>query len=232
MKDSESKSEAMMKTENLGKTYGGKVKALSDVNLEIHRGEAVAIMGASGSGKSTLLNLLGCLDTPTEGRYLFRGENVSGFDDDAISDFRNRHIGFVFQSFNLIPQFTVIENVEVPLFYFGLRKKKRRGKTLQIIEQVGLKDRSHHIPAELSGGECQRVAIARALVNDPDVLIADEPTGNLDSKIGTEIIEIIKGLNAEKGMTVVLVTHDNQIAGSMKRIVELSDGKIVSDKAS
>jgi putative ABC transport system ATP-binding protein len=223
--------EPVVKTENLGKTYEGRVKALQGVSLEIREGEAVAIIGASGSGKSTLLNLLGCLDTPTEGSYLFRGEDVSGFDDDQMSSFRNSHIGFVFQSYNLIPQFNVLENVEIPLFYFGMGKIKRRSKCREIIGQVGLADRTHHVPSELSGGECQRVAIARALVNDPDVLIADEPTGNLDSEIGSEILEIIRGLNTSRGMTIVLVTHDMKVAGNMKRILELSDGRVVKDEA-
>jgi putative ABC transport system ATP-binding protein len=230
VKGSEIMAEPVVRTENLGKTYEGTVKALQGVNLEIREGEAVAIIGASGSGKSTLLNLLGCLDTPTVGSYLFRGEDVSGFDDDQMSSFRNGHIGFVFQSYNLIPGFNVLENVEVPLFYFGMGKIKRRAKCREIIGQVGLEDRAHHLPSELSGGECQRVAIARALVNDPDVLIADEPTGNLDSEIGSEILEIIRGLNTGRGMTVVLVTHDMEVAANMKRMLELAVGRVVKDK--
>jgi putative ABC transport system ATP-binding protein len=217
----------IIRTEDLGKVYEGRVDALAEIRLEILPGEAVAIMGASGSGKSTLLNLLGCLDTPTSGRYFFKEHDVSRFTDDRLSTFRNRHIGFIFQSFNLIPQLNVLENVEVPLFYAGVPRRLRRQQSLAMVERVGLAGRADHPPAKLSGGECQRVAIARALINDPDVLIADEPTGNLDSRTGSEILEVILGLNTDLGMTVVLVTHDRLIAEKLHRIILISDGRIV-----
>ncbi len=194
-------------------------------------GESLAIIGASGSGKSTLLNLLGCLDTPSEGTYCFKGKDVSRLSDDELSEFRNRHIGFIFQSFNLVPQLNVMENVEVPLFYSGVGRQERRRRGLAMIERVGLLPRAGHVPAKLSGGECQRVAIARALVNNPDLLIADEPTGNLDSRTGGEIMDFIRRINTESGMTIVLVTHDPGIAEMLGRKIVMSDGRIASDTA-
>ncbi len=221
-----------MSVQNVGKVYEGKVRALEGVSFDVQAGEAVAVVGASGSGKSTLLNILGCLDTPTEGTYSFKGSDVSKLRDDELSEIRNRHIGFIFQSFNLIPQLDVMENVEVPLFYSSLGRNARRKRSAEIIERVGLGQRARHVPARLSGGECQRVAIARALVNNPDVLIADEPTGNLDSKTGGEIMDFIRKLNTDSGMTLILVTHDAQIASTLRRRVVISDGRLASDTKS
>ena len=215
----------------MGKVYEGRVRALEGVSFDVLPGESVAIVGASGSGKSSLLNILGCLDTPTEGTYRFKGSDVSELGDDELSEFRNRHIGFVFQSFNLIPQLDVLENVEVPLFYSRIGRQARRRRSAEMIERLGLGPRARHVPARLSGGECQRVAIARALVNTPDVLIADEPVGNLDSKTGGEIMDFIRKLNTESGMTLVLVTHDPATALTLRRRILISDGRMASDTA-
>ena len=201
------------------------VPALRGISFTIRRGEYVAIVGPSGSGKSTLLNILGCLDRPTSGTYWLDGRNVSELDDDALSDIRGQRIGFVFQSFNLIHTQTVLENLETPLFYQGLRAPQRHALALQLIEKVGLADRGRHFPHELSGGQQQRVAIARALANDPAVLLADEPTGNLDSQTGQMILGLLDQLNAD-GRTVIIVTHDLNVARHCHRYIEMRDGLI------
>ncbi len=203
------------------------VKALDGIDLEIRKGEYLAILGRSGSGKSTLLNLLGCLDRPTEGTYILDGEDVSVLDDDELSHVRSRKIGFIFQSFNLIPQLTVLENIEVPLFYQGVPPKQAKEKAAELAEKVGLGGRFHHRPTELSGGQQQRVAIARALVNDPALLLADEATGNLDSATEKEILDLTDELH-DLGMTVVLVTHNQALTSRAERVLTLADGKVVS----
>jgi putative ABC transport system ATP-binding protein len=205
---------------------GVEVPALRGVSFTIARGEYVAIVGPSGSGKSTLLNILGCLDRPTSGTYWLDGRDVSQLDDDALSDIRGQRIGFVFQSFNLIHTQTVLENLETPLFYQGLRAPQRRAQALRLIDQVGLADRGAHLPHELSGGQQQRVAIARALANDPAVVLADEPTGNLDSKTGQMILALLDQLNAG-GRTIIIVTHDVNVAHRCARHIELQDGLVV-----
>lgn len=216
-------------TRNLTKVYRmGKVEvnALCGISMEVRKGELIAIMGPSGSGKSTLMNILGCLDLPSSGEYILDGENVSRLRDDQLARVRNQKVGFVFQSFNLLPRATALANVELPLRYSG-STHGRREKALAALESVGLSDRTHHKPPELSGGQQQRVAIARALVNDPAILLADEPTGNLDSKSGKEIMELILTLNQEHGMTVVVVTHDQNIASKTHRIIQLQDGLVI-----
>lgn len=204
------------------------VQALRGVDITIREGEYVAIMGASGSGKSTLMNTLGCLDKPTAGRYNLDGKNARDMDDESLSKFRGEKIGFVFQAFNLIPQLTVEENVEVPLFYQGKPAKVRKQRSEKSLGLVGLADRLDHRPRELSGGQQQRVAIARALVTDPVILMADEPTGNLDSKTGASILKLFEELH-EKGMTIIMVTHDDDIAEHCERIIRLRDGVVESD---
>jgi putative ABC transport system ATP-binding protein len=205
------------------------VHALRDVSLNINRGEYVAIMGPSGSGKSTLMNLLGCLDTPTSGRYELNGTDVSEMDDNDLADVRNREIGFVFQTFNLLPRSNALHNVELPLIYSGMDSDTRRDRALQALNNVGLSDRVHHKPNELSGGQRQRVAIARALVNSPSILLADEPTGNLDSKTGVEIMALFEDL-AGKGNTIIVVTHEEDVARHARRILRIRDGDIASDE--
>jgi len=205
------------------------VHALAGVDLDIARGQYVAIMGPSGSGKSTLMNVLGCLDRPTAGTYLLEGQDVAGMDDDALSRIRGRRIGFVFQSFNLIPQLSVLENVQVPLFYQGVPPRVRAEKAEAALDRVGLGDRVQHRPAELSGGQQQRVAIARALINEPAILLADEPTGNLDSKTGEAILTMLDELHAA-GLTLIMVTHDQAVADRTQRTVTLRDGLIASDE--
>ena len=206
------------------------VHALRGIDLEVEQGEFLAIVGPSGSGKSTLMNLIGCLDRPTSGEYYLDGRKVSDLSDDDLARIRNKSIGFVFQTFNLLPRTNCLHNVELPLLYANVGRKERERKALEILEKVGLGDRIHHNPNELSGGERQRVAIARALVNDPSIVLADEPTGNLDSKTGSEILSIFSELNRE-GKTIVLVTHERYIADYAKRIIFLRDGKIVSEDA-
>ena len=207
---------------------GEKVRALDGVDLTINQNEYISIMGPSGSGKSTLMNMIGCLDTPTEGTYEFEGELVHEMDDDQLASIRNRKIGFVFQTFNLLPKATALRNVEVPLIYSNISKSKRLKMASDSLISVGLEDRLDHKPNELSGGQRQRVAIARALVNSPSIILADEPTGNLDSKSGHEIMSILDRLHQE-GNTIILVTHEDDIAQHAHRMVRLFDGKIIED---
>ena len=204
------------------------VHALRGVDIQIRRNEYLAIMGPSGSGKSTLMNMLGCLDTPTAGRYEFSGKNVATMVDDELAEIRNREIGFVFQTFNLLPRSDALHNVELPLIYAGMPSQARRLRALEALQNVGLGDRVHHKPNELSGGQRQRVAIARALVNHPSILLADEPTGNLDSKTGEEIMALFEHLY-DQGHTIIVVTHEEDIARHARRIVRLRDGLIESD---
>ena len=205
------------------------VEALRGIDLIIPSGEYCAIMGASGSGKSTLMNLLGCLDRPSSGRYLLDGIDVSKLDDNALSRARGRRIGFVFQAFNLVSELTIVENVEVPLFYQGVSRAERRAQAIERLSLVGLEDRLGHRPSELSGGQQQRVAIARSLVTDPAIVMADEPTGNLDTKTGDAILEIFQQLHAD-GMTIIMVTHDPRIAEDCQRVVTLEDGRVETDR--
>lgn len=204
------------------------VSALKRVDLQIIQGEFLAIMGPSGSGKSTLMHLLGCLDKPTEGQYLFDGVEVNKLNDQELSRFRNKRVGFVFQSFNLIAQLTVFENVELPMIYGHVPRALRKEKTEKVLEAVGIAHRANHTPNELSGGENQRVAIARALVVDPDIILADEPTGNLDTKTGKEIMNLLAGLHKE-GATIILVTHDVSVANWADRIIQMKDGEIIQE---
>lgn len=222
----------MIKIDNLTKIYRTgsiQVEALRGICLEIHRGEFVAVMGPSGSGKSTLMNILGCLDRPTEGKYRLDGEKIEALNDVQLASIRNKKIGFVFQSFNLLPRMSALKNVELPMMYAGIPLKERVERAKEALQRVGLADRMHHKSNELSGGQRQRVAIARALVNDPAIILADEPTGNLDSKSGKEIMAIFQQLN-EEGSTIVLVTHEADIASHAKRIVAFRDGEIVEDR--
>ena len=227
--------EVIIELKDIRKTYdlGGEiVHALNGVSLTIHRGEFVAIMGASGSGKSTMMNMLGCLDKPTSGDYIFEGEHIANLTKDQYADFRNRKIGFVFQGFNLLPRTSAIDNVIVPLYYNrGGSKKKSEfyAKARVLLEKVGLGKRMNHVPSKLSGGQQQRVAIARALVNDPQIIFADEPTGNLDTKTSIEVMALFQELN-DSGITIILVTHEPDIAEYCTRIVVMRDGNIIEDK--
>ena len=219
----------VIEAENLTKVYKmGEVEvhALRGLSLRISRGEVAAIMGPSGSGKSTLMNMIGCLDQPTSGEYILDGERVSNLKDDQLATIRNRKVGFVFQSFNLLPRATALANVELPLRYAGIQRG-RKDRAREALELVGLADRIHHRPNELSGGQQQRVAIARALVNNPAIILADEPTGNLDSKSGEEIMQLLLGLNQEHGTTLVIVTHDPVVASRTPRIIQIMDGVVV-----
>ena len=223
----------VIKTEELAKVYemgAEQVHALRGVNLEIRKGEYVAIMGPSGSGKSTLMNLIGCLDSPTSGKYWLAGRLVSDLDDDELAYIRNKEIGFVFQTFNLLPRATALHNVELPLIYNGTPAEERIEKSRKALERVDLADRMQHKPNELSGGQRQRVAIARALVNNPSIVLADEPTGNLDSKTGEEIMALVETLYRQ-GNTIILVTHENDIARHAHRMIHIRDGRIASDEA-
>jgi len=206
------------------------VKALDGINLDFRKNDYAAIMGPSGSGKSTLMNILGCLDTPTSGRYELNGQNVADMDDDELARIRNREIGFVFQTFNLLSRLDCLRNVELPLIYAGVSPEERRERARQALEQVGLADRINHKPGELSGGQIQRVAIARALINNPSIILADEPTGNLDTATSHDIMEIFSKLS-DVGNTIILITHEEDIARYTRRIIRLRDGKIESDSA-
>ncbi len=217
--------------DNIQKSYfmgNQAIPVLKGINLDIFKNEYVALMGPSGSGKSTLMNILGCLDSPTSGAYILNGKDVSKMPDNDLAEVRNKEIGFVFQQFNLLPRLSAAENVALPLVYAGVSKKERIDRSMAVLEKVGLADRSHHKPNELSGGQIQRVAIARALVNNPAIILADEPTGNLDSKTSVEVMEIFAKIQ-EGGNTVILVTHEEDIAKYAKRIVRLRDGMIESD---
>ena len=223
--------DALILVEDLSRHYvvgGETVRALDGVSFAIRRGEFVAIIGQSGSGKSTLMNLIGCLDTPTSGSYRLNGADVQGLEDDALADLRNKEIGFVFQTFQLLPRATALANVELPLVYRGLSRRERRARAEAALAAVGLTNRMHHRPNELSGGQRQRVAIARALVGEPSILLADEPTGNLDSATGEEIIRLFDDLHG-RGHTIVLVTHEPRLAARCPRAIRLTDGRIVGD---
>ncbi|MEA4974721.1 MAG: ABC transporter ATP-binding protein [Paludibacter sp.] len=223
----------LIEIKNVSKNYimgELEVPALKNINLKIQQNEYVAIMGPSGSGKSTLMNILGCLDNPTEGNYLFNKTDVSMLDDDALSTMRNKEIGFVFQNFNLLPKLNALQNVEMPLIYAGIKADERRKHALEALGKVGLTDRIHHKPSELSGGQRQRVAIARALVTNPGILLADEPTGALDSKTGEEIMDLFRKLHTE-GNTIILITHEQEIANHANRTIHIRDGEIFTDRA-
>jgi putative ABC transport system ATP-binding protein len=226
--------QSIIHLENIQKSYymgGQAIPVLKGIDMDIYKNEYVALMGPSGSGKSTLMNILGCLDTLTAGQYVLNGKDVSKMPDNDLAEVRNKEIGFVFQQFNLLPRLSAAENVALPLVYAGIGKKERIERAREVLNSVGLGDRSHHKPNELSGGQIQRVAIARALVNNPAIILADEPTGNLDSKTSKEVMEIFGKIQAQ-GNTVVLVTHEEDIAGYAKRVVRLRDGVIESDRTS
>lgn len=222
----------MIELKNIYKIYSdgdSEIRALDGISLHVSQGEFVCIVGSSGSGKSTCMNIIGCLDIPTSGEYWLNGTDVSTMDEKELAHIRNRELGFIFQQYNLIPKLTVLENVELPLLYKGVKQSERTEMAKKALERVGLGDRGHKYPAQLSGGQQQRVSIARALAGNPPVILADEPTGALDSKTGREVLEFLKVLNNE-GTTIVLITHDNSIADEIKRVVRIQDGKIVSDE--
>ena len=232
MESEKSQNGTIITTRNISKVYEmgtQEVHALRDISIDIYKNEYVALMGASGSGKSTLMNLLGCLDTPSSGEYFLRGENVSEMDDSELAEIRNRQIGFIFQTFNLLPRMSALENVALPLVYSGMSKTKRLDRAMEVLDAVGLSDRVEHKPNELSGGQRQRVAIARALVNDPAIILADEPTGNLDSKTSIEIMKIFDKIH-KAGNTIILVTHEDDISQYSRRIVRLIDGLVEWDR--
>ncbi len=206
------------------------VRAVDGVNLRIERGEFVAIVGQSGSGKSTMMNIIGCLDVPTSGKYYLDGQDVSEMKDDELAEIRNKMLGFIFQQYNLIPKINVVENVKLPLLYAGLKESEQEKRAMEALKRVGLESKCKNLPSQLSGGQQQRVSIARALAGDPSVILADEPTGALDSKTGREVMDFLKELNNE-GNTIVLITHDNSLAKEAKRIVRIHDGKIISDSS-
>lgn len=223
----------MIETENLTKIYQmgeTEVRALDGASFSIGNGEMVAIMGPSGSGKSTLMSIIGCLDVPTSGKYMIDGVSVENMDETKLAEIRGRKIGFVFQQFNLLARTSALENVMLPLTYAGISGRERENRAFKALDKVGLGDRTHHAPNELSGGQQQRVAIARALVNEPAILLADEPTGALDSKTGVEIMDLFQNLHKEMGQTVILVTHDSYVARHTDRIIKLADGQIISDE--
>ncbi len=225
--------EPLISLGEIAKTYDVgdvRIEALRGVSLDVDAGELVAVMGTSGSGKSTLMNVLGCLDSPTRGTYRFSGRSIAGLDGDALAEIRNREIGFVFQSFQLLPRTSAVENVELPLFYGDVPFAAQRSRALEALAAVGLSDRAEHVPSQLSGGQQQRVAIARALVNRPRLILADEPTGNLDSKTSVEILEILARLHREERSTIILVTHEADVAAWAERVVTMLDGRIVSDE--
>ncbi|MFZ5573146.1 MAG: ABC transporter ATP-binding protein [Thermodesulfobacteriota bacterium] len=222
----------MIQLEQITKTYrmgSLDITVLADIDLRVQPGEFIAVMGPSGSGKSTLMNILGCLDRPSTGRYHLVNREISTLTDDELAAVRNTQIGFVFQTFNLLPRFSALKNVEVPLIYSGVPARQRRERAVPLLEKVGLAARMQHKPTELSGGQQQRVAIARALVNHPPLLLADEPTGNLDSRSGDDILNILTELNRQ-GVTIIIVTHDHHVAGRCHRIIELKDGRIIDDR--
>ncbi|MCW2954891.1 MAG: transporter ATP-binding protein [Conexibacter sp.] len=222
----------MLSVEGVTKTYrmgDVTVRALRGVTLQVQRGDFVAVMGSSGSGKSTLMNILGCLDVPTSGRYLLDGIDVSSYGDDDLADIRNRKIGFIFQSFNLVPRTRTIANVELPLAYAGMGRVQRRKRAVAALESVGMGNRIEHLPSELSGGQQQRVAVARAIVTNPPLILADEPTGNLDSRSTDDVLRIFSDLNAE-GRTIVMITHEPDVAERAKRVIRLTDGRVVEDR--
>ena len=216
--------ETIKKSYYLGKN---ELQVLKGISLDINKSQYVALMGPSGSGKSTLMNILGCLDSPTSGKYILNNQDVSTMEDNALATVRNKEIGFVFQQFNLLPRLTALENVALPLVYAGMGKQKRTQKAMDALEKVSLTDRHHHKPNELSGGQCQRVAIARALVNEPSIILADEPTGNLDSNMGNEIMDILTTLNERDSATIIMVTHDENMAKRTHRLIRLFDGSQV-----
>lgn len=221
----------VVQTKNIAKVYilgNVEVCALSDINLEISKGEFSSIMGPSGCGKSTLMNLIGCLDRPSSGQILLDGIDVSKVSDNDLAEIRNKKVGFVFQTYNLLPKLTAMENVELPLIYAGANTIQRKKKSMELLDKVGIADRANHKPTELSGGQSQRVAIARALANDPTIILADEPTGNLDTKSGHEIMELFYNLN-KQGVTIIMVTHNPEIAESTHRVIHLLDGRVVED---
>jgi putative ABC transport system ATP-binding protein len=222
----------MIELVNITKTYrmgSMDITVLTDISLNVQPGEFIAVMGPSGSGKSTLMNILGCLDRPTSGVYYFETREISTLTDDELASVRNTKIGFVFQTFNLLPRFSALKNVEVPLIYSGVTARRRRERAAPLLEKVGLGTRMQHKPTELSGGQQQRVAIARALVNNPPLLLADEPTGNLDSSSGEEILKILSELNRQ-GVTIIIVTHDQEVAAQCNRIINVKDGRIINDQ--